>query len=268
HFAVVGGFKAFWNKGRRYDLTLQAIETIDRAIDQDAKIRFRYFWYSMQHKATFPQDEMYRHIVSPLVRVLEDGYFYLIALCEDGKIRHYRLDRMTAIDLLEEKRGLLPDSPCANMNWKEYVNSSFGLGLTYPTEYLVGYHAPTPVTNLLITVSLKFTRDLVGVVMDRFGRDVILTPTDKGHFIATFQAYQNAQFMSWLVGLGKKVQVITPTEFRKDLSRFARQTGCWHNYSRFTAINEYNAWKRRVPYWSTEDESESRNESRRDGIWK
>jgi len=256
-FAIVGGFKAFWNKGRRYDLTLQAIETIDRAIDRDAKIQFRYFWYSMKHKATFPRDPSHRHTVTPLVRVLEGGYYYLIALNDDGNLHHYRLDRMTAIDILDQKRNIPPKSPWTTMNWKEYVNSSFGMGLTYPTEYLIGYHVPTPTTNLPITVTLQFTRDLVGVVMDRFGRDVILTPTDKGHFIATFQAYQNAQFMSWLVALGKKVQVVSPAEFRKDLSRFARRAGCWHNYNKSVVDNEYNAWKKRTPYWSRGDDDES-----------
>ena len=254
HFAIVGGFKAFWNRVRRYDLALQAIETIDRAIDQDVKIQFRYFWYSVQHKATFPRDPSYRHTVSPLVRVLEGGYYYLIALNDDGNLHHYRLDRMTAIKILDEKRCIPPKSPWMTMNWKEYVNSSFGMGLTYPTEYLIGHDVITPTTNLLITVTLQFTRDLVGVVMDRFGRDVILTPTDKGHFVATFQAYQNAQFMSWLVSLGKKVQVISPTEFRKDLSRYARRTGCWHHYSKSVADSEYSVWLKRTPYWSKEEE--------------
>ena len=180
-----------------------------------------------------------------------------IALNDDGNLHHYRLDRMTAIEILDEKRGISPKSPWLTMNWKEYVNSSFGMGLTYPTEYLIGHDVITPTTNLLITVTLQFTRDLVGVVMDRFGRDVILTPTDKGHFVATFQAYQNAQFMSWLVSLGKKVQVISPTEFRKDLSRYARRTGCWHHYSESVADSEYSVWLKRTPYWSKEDEDKS-----------
>ena len=218
HFAIVGGFKAFWNKGRRYDLTLKAIETIDRAIDQDAKIRFRYYWYSMQHKPTFPRDPSYRHTVSPLVRVLEGGYYYLVALDEDGEPHHYRLDRMTAIDVLKEKRHINQESPWATMNWEDYVNSSFGMGFIKLYRDYYATNTRTPVPNHLITVTIQFTRDLVGVVMDRFGRNVILTPTDKGHFVATFQAYQNVQFLTWLVGLGKRVQIISPQQLRLDLS--------------------------------------------------
>lgn len=255
HFAVVGGFKAFWYKRHKHDLTLTAIETIDKAIDNDSQIKFRYGWPSMStNKPSFPRDKTYRHVVSPLVRVLEGGYCYLIATDEIGTIHHYRLDRMVDIETVEEKRKASPYSDFTKSDWVDYVNSSFGLGLTYP-NYLLGYHTIPPVTNHEITVTAQFTRDLVGVVMDRFGRNVLLTPTDKGHFRASFHAYQNVQFLTWLVGLGKKVQIISPTELRKDLSRFARQAGCWHYYSKYVPINEYNAWKKRTPYWTKYDDS-------------
>jgi predicted DNA-binding transcriptional regulator YafY len=64
HFAVVGGFKAFWYKKYKHDLTLTAIEIIDRAIDIDSKIKFRYGWPSMStNKPSFPRDKTYRHVV-------------------------------------------------------------------------------------------------------------------------------------------------------------------------------------------------------------
>ena len=257
HFAVIGGFKAYRNKRRNYDLTLRAIEIIDKAIDQDAKIRFAYFWYSVNHKPTFPRDKSYRHIVSPLVRVLEGGYYYLIALDDEGKIHHYRLDIMSVIEILEEKRTIPAGSQYATMDWKEYVNSSFGMGLTSPDDSPdedAGLYTVSPVTNQRITITAQFTRDLVGVIMDRFGSDVLLTPTDKGHFTATFHAYQNVHFLTWLVGLGKKVQIMSPTDLRKDLSRFARRAGCWHYYSKFVSINEYNTWIKRKPYWTPDPE--------------
>lgn len=261
HFAVVGGFKAFRNKRRDYDLTLRAIEAIDKAIDQNTKIRFAYFWYSVNHKPTFPKDKTYRHIVSPLVRVLEGGYYYLVALNEEGDVRHYRLDRMTDIVVLGTKRTIPANSPVISMDWKEYVNSSFGLGLTNFYNAVIAEiihrkgidHIPS-VTNNRLIVSIRFTRDLVGVVMDRFGRDIPLTPVGKTHFIATFQAYKNVQFLTWLVGLGNKVQIISPDDLRKDVSRFARAAGMWHNYNRFVVMSEYRMWTLRKPYWADKPE--------------
>lgn len=267
HFAVVGGFKAFWYKRRYYDLTLTAIETIDRAIDKDAQIKFRYGWPAMDtHKPKFPKDKTYRHIVSPQVRVLENGYYYLIAMDDKGQYHHYRLDRMVDIEIIhEEKRHTsLPERN--TMSWIEYVNSTFGMGLTNPV-YFFGWNALPTTTNQLVTAQIQFTRDLVGVVMDRFGRDIILTPKGKGHFIATIKAYQNAQFLSWLVTLGKKVQIISPDDLRKALSRFARQAGCWHYYSKNVVYGEYNMYKMRKPYWKKEDDP-STDESWGDGIWK
>ena len=292
HFAVVGGFKAFWNKGRDYDLTLKAIETIDKAIDLDAKIRFRYFWYSIDHKPKFPKDNAFRHTVTPLVRVFENGYCYLIAIDNDrferikktiaeryssphfhidkileydDALRHYRLDRMTNIEILNEKRNIPEKSRCLSLNWKEYVNSSFGLGFTTFVDHELavvsssrGHDYIPPATNDLFTVTIKFTRDLVGIVMDRFGRDVLLQGAGNRHFIATFQAYKNDQFLTWLIGLKKKVQIIYPESLRKDLSRFARETGMWHHYSKRVVQGEYRVWMTRKPYWTkgSEDTSE------------
>ena len=261
HYAIVGGFKAFWHKRHKHDLTLTAIEIIDRAIDNNSQIKFRYGWPSMNtNKPSFPRDKTYRHVVSPLVRVLEGGYCYLIATDETDTIHHYRLDRMVDIETVDEKRKVSPYSDYTKSDWVNYVNSSFGLGLTYP-NYFTGYYTDQPANNRRITVTAQFTRDLAGVVMDRFGREVLMISTDKGHFMASFHAYQNVQFLTWLISLGKKVQIISPTELRKDASRFARQAGCWHHYSKYVPINEYNTWKKRTPYWTKYDDSPSDDET-------
>ena len=82
--------------------------------------------------------------------------------------------------------------------------------------------------NRCYTVHMQLTRDLVGVIMDRFGSNVTITPYDKGHFTAVVKVYHNAQFVSWILGLGNKVKILEPERLVDDISYYARATGRWH----------------------------------------
>jgi len=94
--AVVGGFKAYWHN-KKHDVLLENIELIDQAIRENRRIRFKYFWYKVTLEPTYPRDPKYRHVISPLVRVYENGFYYLVGLDEDGCFKHFRLDRMTDV---------------------------------------------------------------------------------------------------------------------------------------------------------------------------
>lgn len=237
--AVVGGFKAYWSKKRQRDMLMTNIEVVDRALDEGKKIEFRYYWYSMKKEPTYPRKKDHTHVVTPLVRVLEKGFYYLVALDEKDSVHHYRMDRMTNTVITNQKNTKLIGTGWENMDWKSYINSSFGLGLTNP--YIPLEENPyrfknmginfgfTRIDNRKYTAHLRFTRDLVGVVMDRFGSDVSITPVDKGHFIAVVNVYHNAQFVSWILGLGNKVMILEPERLVDDIAYYARATGRWHN---------------------------------------
>ena len=243
--AVVGGFKAYWSKKRRHDVLLTNLELVDRALETGNKIEFRYYWYSMKKEPTYPRKKDHTHVVSPLVRVLEKGFYYLVCLDEAGHARHFRMDRITNLIITDEKinkrkTAIWEDTNWENINWENYVNSSFGLGLTVPYES--GVTNPYKfkrvgenlygncINNRKYTVHLRLTRDLVGVVMDRFGSDVTITPIDKGHFIAVINVYHNALFVSWILGLGNKVKILEPARIADDISYFSSRASDWHDY--------------------------------------
>lgn len=236
--AVVGGFKAYWSKKRRHDVLLTNLELVDRALEIGNKIEFRYYWYSMKKEPTYPRKKDHTHMVSPLVRVLEKGFYYLVCLDEAGHARHFRMDRITNLIITDEKINKRKTAMWEKINWENYVNSSFGLGLTVPYE--IGIANPYKfkrfgenrrlncIDNREYSVHLRLTRDLVGVVMDRFGSAVTITPDDKGHFIAIVKVYHNALFVSWILSLGNKVTILEPEKLVDDVAYYARSTGRWH----------------------------------------
>ena len=60
---------------------------------------------------------------------------------------------------------------------------------------------------------------LVGVVLDRFGRDAILVPDGEEHFTVTVPAVVSPQFLGWVFGLGDGVQILRPDWAAEELKR-------------------------------------------------
>ena len=59
-------------------------------------------------------------------------------------------------------------------------------------------------------VSIEFDNDLVGVVLDRFGKDVPIIKSDENHFRCKAKVAVSPHFLSWLMGFGKRAKIISP----------------------------------------------------------
>jgi hypothetical protein len=64
---------------------------------------------------------------------------------------------------------------------------------------------------------------MVGVVLDRFGQDLILIPDGEDHFTVTLPVVVSPQFFGWLFGLDGGVELIRPAsavaQYRAHLAR-------------------------------------------------
>ena len=71
---------------------------------------------------------------------------------------------------------------------------------------------PTPVT-------MVFQNRMVGVVMDRFGRDVLIMKEDDRHFRITVPVAVSDQFFGWVFGLGKMVKIVGPEDVKEKMKK-------------------------------------------------
>ena len=60
------------------------------------------------------------------------------------------------------------------------------------------------------TVRIRFPNKYVGVVIDRFGKDVALRPDGNDGFIARVIVAVSEQFYGWITGLGREVKIVSP----------------------------------------------------------
>ena len=51
---------------------------------------------------------------------------------------------------------------------------------------------------------------LIGVIIDRFGKEVSTLKADEEHFVAVLSVNASPQFLGWLLSFGDKMKVISP----------------------------------------------------------
>ena len=61
-----------------------------------------------------------------------------------------------------------------------------------------------------VNVKMRFHRELCNVVLDRFGRNTMLIPDGDEHFTFTASVAVSPMFLSWVIGFGKKAQILHP----------------------------------------------------------
>ena len=60
-------------------------------------------------------------------------------------------------------------------------------------------------------VKIEIRNDLVGVFIDRFGKDIPLYPADRdGYSVTMVDVSVSNQFYGWLFGLGDGVRIVSP----------------------------------------------------------
>ena len=71
------------------------------------------------------------------------------------------------------------------------------------------------------TVKLSVDNDCIGVIVDRFGRDIFVTKESDTTFGVSVDIMTSKQFYAWVFGLGGKVRIVSPQnvvdEFKKQL---------------------------------------------------
>ena len=176
------------------------VDEIHRAIAENRKIRFHYFEYNVQKERRFRRDGAW-YVISPYALGWDDENYYLVGFdSESGIIKHFRVDKMADIGITAENRDG-QDSYTA-MDMAVYARKTFGM-----------------FTGEETTVKLRFEKDMVGVVLDRLGRDVMLIPDGPEHFTVRTDVVVSPQFFAWIFGFAGKAKILSPESVVKAMEQ-------------------------------------------------
>ena len=180
------------------------VDDIHTAINQNKKIRFKYFKWDTNKKLV-PRHNGDWFIVSPWALTWDDENYYMVAFDDlDSKIKHYRVDKMMHISIEEEKRS--GKEVFRNFDMAEYSKATFGM--------YQGQKAK---------VKIQFANYMCGVFIDRFGKDISFRPIDDEHSEFHVDVNVSPQFFGWIFSLGKDVKVTGPSEVVEQMKVFARE---------------------------------------------
>ncbi len=167
------------------------VDTIHTGISENKKISFKYFEYAVTKEKVFKHGGE-RYVVSPYALTWDDENYYLIAFdTVADKIKHYRVDKMTDIHVSDERRD--GQDTFKNIDTAAYSNKHFSM-----------------FSGDEQTVRIVFTNRLIGVVIDRFGKDIITAAHDEGRFVIQIQVAVSPQFLAWVMSFGDEAVILSP----------------------------------------------------------
>ncbi len=186
------------------------VDAIHEAISTDKQIRFKYFKWDLQKKMKLRKEGTWFQ-VSPWGLLWDDEYYYLIGFDSwEKKIKHYRVDKMLQISVVEEKREGMEQFQKIDM--PRYTRSLFGMFSGEETR-----------------VTLEAENEMVGVLIDRFGKDIFIKPVDENHFLTNVNVIVSGQFLGWILGLGGRVKIMAPDEVvsvvKEEILKLSKQYG-------------------------------------------
>ncbi len=184
------------------------VDEIHTAIDENKRISFRYMRWNTDVKLV-PRmidntNEIKQYEVSPWALTWDDENYYLVAYdhAEQG-IRHYRVDKMDKISVIDKKR-----EGREGFNPANYAKKNFGM---FGGEER--------------NVYIEFPENMVGVFIDRFGKDIPIRKTDReGYYRITVSVLVSGQFLGWIFALGPSVTIAGPDDVREQYKNLIKDT--------------------------------------------
>ena len=184
------------------------VDAIHNAISENKKIKFQYFQWNAKKEMELRHNGAWYHI-SPWGLSWDDENYYLVRYYTDaGMIKHYRVDKMLHIKISDESRE--GKEHFKKLDMADYAKKSFGM--------FGGKEQ---------TVKLSVHNKLAGVIIDRFGKDVMMIPADEEHFNVNVDVRVSRQFLGWVFSLGSDIQIVGPDDvveqMRKEIARSVEQ---------------------------------------------
>lgn len=179
------------------------VDFIHSAINGNKKISFKYYEWTPQKEKKLRHDGA-TYIVSPFALTWDDEYYYMIAYDSAvSKIKHYRVDKMVKIAISEDIRE--GAEVFSDFDMAVYSKQVFGM---YGGE--------------LTTVLLECDNSLSGVIIDRFGTDITMLPK-QDRFEASVKVMVSPTFISWALGFGSKLKILSPSPVVEMLKNTAKE---------------------------------------------
>ena len=167
------------------------VDKLHEAINSGKQIRFQYGQWNLQKKMELRHGGIW-YQVSPWCLMWDDENYYLVAYdSEEQKIKHYRVDKMLHLTLTRYSRE--GKDAFRLFDAAKYTKQVFGM-----------------FGGDVVRVTLEGRNEMAGILIDRFGTDILIHPKDQDHFIANAEVAVSRHFLGWIIALGDGIRITGP----------------------------------------------------------
>lgn len=179
------------------------IDEIHRAISDDKKISFKYFEWNMKKERQYKRNGKI-YMVSPWALTWDDENYYMIAFDDESSIiKHYRVDKMHGLKITDKPR--MGAELFENFDMALYSKKTFGMYGGRDEQ-----------------VMLRCKDKMAGVIIDRFGQDVIMYEVDKEQFEVSARVSVSPLFLTWIMNFGGDIKILSPQSVIDDYVKLAK----------------------------------------------
>ncbi|MEL4106932.1 WYL domain-containing transcriptional regulator [Oscillospiraceae bacterium WX1] len=167
------------------------VDKIHAGISDNKMISFKYFEFTVTKERVFRRNGE-RYVISPYALTWDDENYYMVGFdAKADRIKHFRVDKMTDILVTEAMR--LGQEHFKNLDIAVYAKKLFSM--------FGGQEE---------TVRLQFSNRFIGAVIDRFGKEIIVTSSDDERFEFQISVAVSPQFLAWVISFGDEAKILSP----------------------------------------------------------
>lgn len=180
------------------------VDKIHTAILENRQIRYQYAEWTVK-KELRPKKNGAVYTVSPWALTWDDANYYLIAYDEEADcMKHYRVDKMQRTSVTGSERT--GKERFRDFNLAEFSKKTFSMYGGHDEE-----------------VTLQCANELIGVILDRFGSDVMVIPVNEEEFRVHVLAAVSPQFFGWVTGIGSRLHIAGPMHVQKEYKEYLKE---------------------------------------------
>ena len=178
------------------------VDAIHQAISSNVKMKFKYVEWTAAKQTKYKRDGE-EYLVSPWALTWSEDNYYMIGYdSKNGKVKHYRVDKMHKPSITSEERD--GKENFENFDMAKFSKQTFGM-----------------FSGVERTLVLECEQDIIGVIIDRFGPDTSIR-LDKDKCRVRVTVNVSNPFYGWLCTLGTKVKIVEPQDVADDYRKFLK----------------------------------------------
>lgn len=180
------------------------IDEIHNAISDNVKISFKYATYSIDGTQVFRKNGE-RYMISPYALLLEEQNYYLLGYdSNSGIFKHFRVDKIAEIRISDEPRD----------GEKDFRQIDLG---KYSKKFFSMFGGEEQ------SIKLRVDADLIGVIIDRFGKNVFILNKNEDNFEVNVDIAVSPQFFGWVTSFSGKIMILSPQNIVDDYKKHLKK---------------------------------------------